>query len=475
MGRKLWVAGIAFGLALAAAVPAAAATTTSGGPLLTGAHPCADQPDFTCSTLTVPIDYSGRVPGTLQLQVAAENNVGAPKGVLLFLSGGPGQGDVGGAERITEQRMPEVAKDYQWVYVDQRGTGEFGGLNCTALQGQVGSSDIAVPTPDAVTSCAKQLGATAPFYRTDESVADLDQLRQALGVHKMVVDGVSYGTFVAERYALAHPANVNGLVLDSVLPHEATAADSLYLTGLQAQARVLRLACATAPACGFDPAQDLADLVRSRSTSDGVLLFDMLVTYEFVDPSYRNANPPDLPPGTGDVIDAIHTARDGNPAALNQLLQMLGPADPYDDYGSFSSATHAATLCADMRFAWGTSATPPVLRAPALAVTQRLLPTSAVWPYTQAVAVGQGFDQTCRYWPVEKPGSNVGGRLPDVPVLLIDGDHDLSTPMEWAKQEAATAPDGKLVIVPGASHSIQNRELGHAGRDAVISFLKGLG
>ncbi|MDT7800758.1 MAG: hypothetical protein QOI78_4191, partial [Actinomycetota bacterium] len=37
--------------------------------------------------------------------------------------------------------------------------------------------------------------------------------------------------------------------------------------------------------------------------------------------------------------------------------------------------------------------------------------------------------------------------------------------------EARQAPQGKLVVVPGASHSIQNRELGHAGRDAVIAFL----
>jgi pimeloyl-ACP methyl ester carboxylesterase len=56
-------------------------------------------------------------------------------------------------------------------------------------------------------------------------------------------------------------------------------------------------------------------------------------------------------------------------------------------------------------------------------------------------------------------------------VPLVNGDHDLSTPLEWARQEAATAPHAKLVVVPGASHSIQNRELGHTGRDAVISFL----
>jgi hypothetical protein len=45
--------------------------------------------------------------------------------------------------------------------------------------------------------------------------------------------------------------------------------------------------------------------------------------------------------------------------------------------------------------------------------------------------------------------------------------------MEWAVEEARHAPNGRLVIVKGASHSIQNRERGHAGRDAVIAFLNG--
>ncbi len=469
MGRKHWAASLAIGLMLTALPSTASA---SSGPRLTDPHACAGQADFTCSTLTVPLDYTGKVPGTLKLQVAVENNTNAPRGVLLFLSGGPGQPGVPFADRLTDRRLPELAKDYRWAFIDERGTGEFGGLNCTTLQEQVGSSDIAVPTPDAVRQCANQLGDAAPFYGTDQTVADLDQFRQALGVSKMVVDGVSYGTFVAERYALAHPSHVARLVLDSVVPHKASIDTSLYLTGLRAQARVLRAACATAPACGYDPADDLAALVRRRSAADGVRLFDMLVSYEFVDPTYRDPNPPDLPPGTGDVIGAIHAARNGDPTHLDTLLNVLSPTDPYDDYTDFSSGLHAATLCADLRFPWGSEATPMALRPAALTLAEHLLPTSAVWPYTQAVAVGQGFDQTCLHWPAEKPGSNTAARLPDVPVLIVNGDHDLSTPLEWARQEAATGQDVKLVVVPGASHSIQNRELGHVGRDAVIAFLK---
>ena len=97
---------------------------------------------------------------------------------------------------------------------------------------------------------------------------------------------------------------------------------------------------------------------------------------------------------------------------------------------------------------------------------------SRFWPYTRETSAGSGFTQECLRWH-SRPSAEPPSRLPDVPVLLINGDHDLSTPMEWAREEARHAPDGRLVIVKGASHSIQNRERGHAGRDAVIAFLNG--
>jgi pimeloyl-ACP methyl ester carboxylesterase len=454
------VVGSLCGAPVAAAAP---------GPRLTDSHPCAGQPGFTCAMLTVPLDHRGRTPGSLRLQVAAADNADAPKGVLLFLTGGPGQPGVPAITRLAVQRLPEIARNYRFVMIDQRGTGEFGAVNCPTLQAQVGSSDIATPTPDAVRECAAILGQTAPLYSTEQTVADLDLFRRALGVEKITVDGVSYGTFTAERYAIAHPRQVRALVLDSVVPHHVTAADSLYLVALRAQAGVLRNACATPPACGFDPAEDLAQIVRERGTADGVRIFDMIVTYEFLDPSYRQPTIPGLPPGVGDLVGALHAARTGNPAPLDTLLEIL--ASGGDPVTSFSSGLHAATLCADMRFPWGTSATPQRLRPFLLAHTQATLRPDDVYPYTSAVATHQGFIQTCLPWPTEPSTPDPNTRLPDVPTLLINGDHDLSTPVAWARQEAATSPHPTLTVVAGASHSIQNREQTHTGRDAVIRFL----
>jgi pimeloyl-ACP methyl ester carboxylesterase len=453
------------------AVAADAPRRSDPRPSLAAPHPCSDQPGYTCSTLTVPLDHRGRIPGTLDLQVATADNADAPKGTLLFLTGGPGQPGVPTITRMAQQRLPELAKNYRFVMLDQRGTGEFGAIDCPQLQAQTGSSDIAAPTPAAIKECSDVLGARRGLYGTEQTVADYDSLRRALGVDRMVVDGVSYGSFTAARFAAVHPTHVRKVVLDSVLPHvDPQADDGLYLVGLHAQARVLRDACTAAPACGYDPADDLAWNVRHRSDADGVRIFDMIVSYEFADPTYRDPNPPGLPEGHGDLIGALHAARGGDATKLDTILSDFTPGG--DPVASYSSGLHIDAFCSDALFPWGRSDTPTAVRPLLLDRALKRIPAARIWPYTRATAAGSGFTQECLRWR-SRPSAEPPARLPNVPVLLVNGDHDLSTPMEWAAEEAAHAPNAKLVIVKGASHSIQNRERGHAGRDAVIAFLNG--
>jgi len=166
------------------------------------------------------------------------------------------------------------------------------------------------------------------------------------------------------------------------------------------------------------------------------------------------------------AIDRLRAALDALVIAMHQ-----GAAAPPE---LFSSGLHAATLCADLRFPW-TSTTPLSQRPALLARRLKSLPDSAFWPYTRAAAAGNGFLKTCLNWPVTPavPSPPVGSKLPRVPVLLVNGDHDLSTPLEWAREETKLAPRGKLVVVPGASHSVQTRERGTVGRAAVQAFLLG--
>ncbi|WP_433479162.1 alpha/beta fold hydrolase [Spirillospora sp. CA-142024] len=463
----LTLALAASGGATAAAAPQSPHTAPTSAPRLADPHPCAGKPGFTCSFLTVPLDH--RHPGrkdTLRLQVAIADNAGAPNGVLLFLTGGPGQPGVPFIDGISK-RMPELAKSHRFVMIDQRGTGEFGAIDCPRLQAEVDGSDIEPPTPAAVGECAGVLGDRRHYFTTEQTVGDLDLLLRALGVRKWTVDGVSYGTMTGATYTASHPQNVTRLVLDSVLPHvDPQHDDMLYLTGLRATARVLRDACRAAPACGFDPAEDLAWLARNRE--DAVLIWDMLVAYEFLDPTYRDAS---AIGGLGDVVSAIHDARHGNPGHLDRLLQVLdsGGGDPAE----YSSGLHIATICGDGQFPWGTSETSPARRQAALDLTRKHLPARATWPFTSDTAVGNGFIQECLHWPWARHTAEPRRTRLPVPVLLLNGDHDLSTPLEWAREALRYAPRGELVVVRGAAHSIQNRERGTQGREAVVRFLNG--
>ena len=179
-------------------------------------RPCPGIAGFSCGSLSVRLDPSGSMPGRLSLRVAVSDVASAPRGVLVFLTGGPGEPGVPFVSRLAGRLGPAL-RGYRLVMFDQRGTGA-GALDCPALQRQMGASDLTVPSPAAARSCAAAIGPDRRFYAIADTVADIEALRVALGVARLTVDGVSYGSYVAERFALAHPGEVSRLVLDSVVP-----------------------------------------------------------------------------------------------------------------------------------------------------------------------------------------------------------------------------------------------------------------
>lgn len=213
------------------------------------------------------------------------------------------------------RRLRTATDGYRLVLIDQRGTGR-GALRCPALQRAAGTSDFTVPPAGTVTACARRLGPDRRFFATPDTVDDLDALRAALGASRLSLLGTSYGTYVAERYALAHPDRVDRLVLDSVVPHEG--AELLGRASMHASGRVLRAACRE-ERCGTDPAADLAAVVRRRPAG-GPALLDTLVALSIGAPRF------------GGVPAALHAARRGDgarpagPGRLPRRARALGRA-----------------------------------------------------------------------------------------------------------------------------------------------------
>ncbi|KUL20857.1 hypothetical protein ADL12_47310 [Streptomyces regalis] len=435
----------------------AAAETVGESGGLSGAAACPGLEGYTCATLTVPLDHSGSTPGRLGLKVAMADNAKAPKGVLLFLTGGPGQPGVPYVKRLSEKLAP-VLKDYRLVMIDQRGTGD-NALQCPQLQKEMGASDLTPPTARAVTDCAAAIGPSRRFYSTGDTVADLDLLRRALGVRKLTLDGVSYGTYTVERYALAYPQHVARLVLDSVVPQ--TGYDPMDLAAMRAAPRVLAAAC-KAIACTTDPAADLAQVVDAYGDGDGdgVDVLDALTTWGFVDPNYAA------------MIDALHKAAGGDHGPLRGLIAgtRQGNAATAQE---LSQGLHASTLCLDGRYPWGRSNAPMAGRQEALQKAATELTPADYGPFDAATATGLGSMLSCLHWPrtPAPPLPPDHRRLPGVPVLLLGGDRDLSTPLEWLYDQKKLTPRARVVVVRGAAHSVQSRAASDEGREAVFDFL----
>src|SRR3954454_6793238 len=83
----------------------------------------------TCGRVTVPLDHTGVTPGTLSIAYSRVPATGTRAGTLVLLSGGPGQDAIVFTASFSAL-LKELRPSYDIVFVDQRGTGNSGAVEC---------------------------------------------------------------------------------------------------------------------------------------------------------------------------------------------------------------------------------------------------------------------------------------------------------------------------------------------------------
>ena len=196
-----------------------------------------------------------------------------------------------------------------------------------------------------------------------------------------------------------------------------------------------------------------------RTTDLGPHLLSAIGILGIVDPDYSG-----LP-------ELLHAAAGGETGPLGGFLDGFRTETrvPATD---LSQGLHASTLCAEAVWPWEGDS-PLDGRATALDAFVASVPEQALWPFDRATLRDNGLAVTCLNWPPTPepvPAPPDDEDLPDVPVLMLVGERDLSTPVELARQEEARAGRVEFVVVPDAGHSLQTRGP-DAARDAVVTFL----
>ncbi len=407
--------------------------TRSAAKGLSKVRKCSDQKRTKCATLRVPLNHANADGKQLELPVRWSTRAGANAPTLLYLNGGPGLGNNRQFLKSTLNKLPKVAKNYRVAVIETRGTGDTA-LDCAKLQADPDAVEDVMPMrPGQIEGCGKQIGEKRKFYTTEQTISDLDRYRHALRISSWAVMGFSYGTFEAQRYAIAYPARTVTLTLDGVVPQDG--GDAFYTPALHETGRVLREVC-TEKNCGYDPAADLNKIVVAGM--DGVAIFNALLFATLKRPYVYG------------LIKAIHKAANGNKRPLRQQIKIY-PADP-TPASEYSVGLFLATMCTDMRFPYGTSKAPLTSRPAAIREGVNEIDPAALYPFDRNTARGQGQISNCRHWPRTRPGRFSNAKFPDMPTLVINGDWDLATPVSDARAQAARIPNSQMVVVPRWGH-----------------------
>jgi pimeloyl-ACP methyl ester carboxylesterase len=456
--RSLLAAVVACaGAAAAAAPPAAAAIAWA---------PCAPV-GFQCASLTVPLDPSGATPGAVTLAVSrAAATTNPTRSAVVALAGGPGQAALPFRPRLAANVGPALAAR-DLVVFDQRGTGRSGALRCPRVPRSIGG----------VRACAEALGPARGFYRTAETVEDIEAIRREGGYERLVLYGTSYGTRVAAAYAARYPARVEALLLDSVALPDGP--DVFQRSSLRATGRVVRELCAAGRCRGItgDPRGDLAALARrlrdrrlrgpvttpagrtARASLDELDLYAVIAAGD-LDPTLR-----------ADLPAAIRSALHGD---ARPILRLEARAFTAPEPGrEIDEALFVTTRCEESVLPWGRSVASARERARLAQRAARTIPRAQLGPFDQITALLGDVVPLCLGWPHASPPPAPPGPLPPVPALLVAGAADVRTPVADARALAARIPGAVVLEVPAVGHSVLRSDSSGCARAAVAAFFTG--
>ena len=362
---------------------------------------------------------------------------------LFILSGGPGQAASENAEFFSRS-LSQVRQQRDLVLVDQRGTGGSNRLACNVYGATPQGHLLDLFPSDTLRACAEewQKHADTRFYTTDIAMADLDEVRAALGYERLNLFGTSYGTRAAQVYMRQFPERVRAVILKGVTP----LAESFFVPMPRDAQRALDLTfddCAADAAC-----RDAYPRLREEWAQVSRRLDDSDVETEIEDPDSKKKVLVRI--GRGTIAPTIRTLLQSTQGAA-QLPKLINRAAA-GDFAPFAGAalnirrTFLRGISLGMFLAVAGAEDIPLTDGDELARASR--DTFLRDYYFQQVKRATPFLPLGTLPPsYREPVKSI------VPTLLISGYLDPATPPSGGDEVARHLPNSRHVVVRNASHA----------------------
>jgi pimeloyl-ACP methyl ester carboxylesterase len=457
-----------------------AATSEATTNPLAGLEPCEDMTDVHCGSITRLLDPTDPAGGKIDIafELHPPTDSESPIGTIVAVEGGPGYSTTASRDYFIELFAPLLDR-WQLLLVDNRGTGGSAPIDCPQLQAYQGDylHDVRL--------CGRQLGSTSDVWGSALAADDLVAVLDHLGLERVDLYGVSYGTFFGQVFAVRHPERLRTLVLDSAFNIDQ---DPWYRDLNRALVDAFRRVCERDSGCaaiGGDPIERLREVADSLAAepltgkgydadgllqpvfldSPGLSYLAGLATYGV--PIYRELDAAGRAYLEGDSIPLLRIAAEQFSTAAG------GPVEEY------SEALYVAVSCNDYPQLWDinsrVSARPAQYRE-ALA-DLRAEDADAFYPFTIDEWLQSPWTAylACLGWPAPStwvPPVPTAHRYPKTPTLVLVGDLDSITSPEGARIVADRFPTSTYVEIANGVHGTAISDFSRCASNLVINFVE---
>ncbi len=373
---------------------------------------------------------------------------------VFFFAGGPGQGAAGLA-REALAIVGGLNNKRDLVLIDQRGTGKSNGLYCKIPD--AASPEMSDPTKrdasnrKAIETCRDELAKKADLglYTTTVAMADIDDIRDALGYQTINLWGGSYGTRAAMEYLRRYESRVRSVVLDGVAPPSLALPESFSRDAAAVLDKMIA-ACAMESQCAKrhadlkvmldDLLTQLSKAPRSVSVADPLtgLKRDITVTREMLLTS---------------VFPALYV-----PEMVTMLPVALARAKQ-GDYASLLTMGGVFGDFAEQKLARGMQLS--VVCTEDVPRVKRGQSDSQMQPPPFGPLFVDEFSKACELWPKgAMPADFVEPVKSAKPVLILSGGLDPVTPPLYGDEVKRDFSNSLHAIAPNIGHGVSHHGCG---------------
>jgi pimeloyl-ACP methyl ester carboxylesterase len=401
-----------------------------------------------CGQLTVFEDRIGQRGRQIQLHLAVLPAVrrAVRPDPLFIMAGGPGQGARSYAGPIARS-FRKVRQTRDIVFVDLRGTGASEPLTCPAPDNELRTleqwfTDRASneSIEEQIAECVAALSGDARHFTHVNALADLDDVRQALGYRQINLWGGSWGTRAALLYAMKYSTTVRSVILDGAVPPSIEFPESASVDAERALEALLA-DCERDEACrqAFPNTRDVIDsLLKPFDT--GAVPISVRHPRSNERLSIRLTRP---------AVVEILRASLYSPVTASRLPALVSQATA-GDYSPLLAQWLEIAAATTETMSLG--ATLSILCSEDIAIAPPREHAVAAATFRNGYA--EFWRSRCRTWPTGPPLPAPTSAPLAIPALILSGELDPVTPPRWGEAMAETFPYHKHVIAPGAAHNV---------------------